>query len=107
MVTNPAIDREREVEHFSTRTILGRRPDKDHGPDSVALGLVLQTPILLDCAAQAFLDPEEEAALRRNWGVAALEAVQDFFTAHGRDMERSVTLEASFAPNEERLEKRL
>lgn len=26
VVTNPAIDREREVEHFSTRTILGERP---------------------------------------------------------------------------------
>lgn len=107
VVTNPAIDREREVEHFSTRTILGRRPDKDHGPDSAALGLVLQTPILLDYAAQALLEPEEEATLRRNWGVAALEAVQDFFTAHGRDMERSVTLEASFDPNDQSLEKRL
>ena len=26
VVTNPAIDRDREVEHFSTRTILGKRP---------------------------------------------------------------------------------
>ncbi len=26
VVTNPAIDREREIEHFSTRVILGRRP---------------------------------------------------------------------------------
>ena len=26
VVTNPAIDREREVEHFSTRTLFGRRP---------------------------------------------------------------------------------
>ena len=25
VVTNPAIDRDREVEHFSTRTILGKR----------------------------------------------------------------------------------
>src|SRR5690606_11897528 len=29
VVTNPAIDREREVEHFSTRTLLGRRPLPD------------------------------------------------------------------------------
>jgi glutamate synthase (NADPH/NADH) large chain len=29
VVTNPALDREREVEHFSTRTILGRRPLPD------------------------------------------------------------------------------
>ncbi|MEW6045370.1 MAG: glutamate synthase-related protein, partial [Bacillota bacterium] len=26
VVTNPAIDREREIEHFSTRVVLGRRP---------------------------------------------------------------------------------
>jgi glutamate synthase (NADPH/NADH) large chain len=26
VVTNPAIDREREIEHFSTRAVLGRRP---------------------------------------------------------------------------------
>jgi len=26
VVTNPAIDREREIEHFSTRTVFGRRP---------------------------------------------------------------------------------
>lgn len=26
VVTNPAIDREREIEHFSTRTLVGRRP---------------------------------------------------------------------------------
>jgi glutamate synthase (NADPH) large chain len=29
VVTNPAIDREREVEHFSTRTVFGRRPSID------------------------------------------------------------------------------
>ena len=29
VVTNPAIDREREIEHFSTRTLFGRRPSLD------------------------------------------------------------------------------
>ena len=29
VVTNPAIDRERELEHFSTRTLFGRRPSLD------------------------------------------------------------------------------
>jgi glutamate synthase (NADPH/NADH) large chain len=29
VVTNPAIDREREIEHFSTRTVFGRRPSID------------------------------------------------------------------------------
>jgi glutamate synthase (NADPH) large chain len=30
VVTNPAIDREREMEHFSTRTLFGRRPSPDN-----------------------------------------------------------------------------
>ncbi|HEX6602565.1 MAG TPA: glutamate synthase central domain-containing protein, partial [Solirubrobacterales bacterium] len=35
VVTNPAIDREREMEHFSTRTLFGRRPSPDNaGEDS-------------------------------------------------------------------------
>ena len=29
VVTNPAIDREREIEHFSTRAVFGRRPPLD------------------------------------------------------------------------------
>ena len=33
VVTNPAIDREREMEHFSTRVILGGRPPL-YEPDS-------------------------------------------------------------------------
>ena len=42
VVTNPAIDREREMEHFSTRAVFGRRPslhdpatDTAHGGDLV------------------------------------------------------------------------
>ena len=31
VVTNPAIDREREIEHFSTRAVFGRRP-QIHSP---------------------------------------------------------------------------
>jgi glutamate synthase (NADPH) large chain len=30
VVTNPALDRERELEHFSTRTLFGRRPSLDN-----------------------------------------------------------------------------
>nr|MBF6593139.1 glutamate synthase [Thermaceae bacterium] len=46
VVTNPAIDREREIEHFSTRTILGRRPL----PDGRGAGHVeeLVVPVLLE-----------------------------------------------------------
>ncbi|GAA5512256.1 glutamate synthase [NADPH] large chain [Deinococcus carri] len=50
VVTNPAIDREREIEHFSTRTLLGRRPlpgsSDGHSVD-------LLTPVLAPTGAVA------------------------------------------------------
>lgn len=47
VVTNPAIDREREIEHFSTRTVLGKRPSfsglyQDHPR------VEIQAPLLLE-----------------------------------------------------------
>jgi glutamate synthase (NADPH) large chain len=47
VVTNPAIDREREIEHFSTRTILGRRPSMA-GLYTDAPRVEVQSPILLE-----------------------------------------------------------
>ena len=46
VVTNPAIDREREVEHFSTRAVFGRRPSidaaaEDTGTVETALPVIL------------------------------------------------------------------
>ena len=46
VVTNPAIDREREVEHFSTRAVFGRRPsldaaDVDTGTVETSLPVIL------------------------------------------------------------------
>ncbi|MGX6444675.1 glutamate synthase-related protein [Neobacillus sp. K501] len=47
VVTNPAIDRDRETEHFSTRVIIGKRP---HLFQNEKLDLVLEliTPLLLE-----------------------------------------------------------
>jgi glutamate synthase (NADPH) large chain len=47
VVTNPAIDREREIEHFSTRVILGCRPSFT-GQYGDAPRLEVLTPLLLD-----------------------------------------------------------
>jgi glutamate synthase (NADPH) large chain len=46
VVTNPAIDREREMEHFSTRTVFGRRPSihaagEDTGTIETAFPVIL------------------------------------------------------------------
>jgi glutamate synthase (NADPH) large chain len=46
VVTNPAIDREREMEHFSTRSVFGRRPsidaaDEDSGTVETSFPVIL------------------------------------------------------------------
>ena len=46
VVTNPAIDREREIEHFSTRALIGPRPAL-HGRGPVRPWIELRQPILL------------------------------------------------------------
>ncbi|WP_163183454.1 glutamate synthase-related protein [Neobacillus sedimentimangrovi] len=47
VVTNPAIDRERETEHFSTRVIIGKRPDLFSNKDAETV-IELTTPILIE-----------------------------------------------------------
>ncbi|MER3602782.1 MAG: glutamate synthase, partial [Thermus sp.] len=70
VVTNPAIDREREIEHFSTRVILGRRPL----PNGQGAGRVeeLLVPIVL----------EREPALARAMGTLTLSEVLSRFKTH-------------------------
>ncbi len=47
VVTNPAIDRDRETEHFSTRTIIGARPSL-FSKAEVSTIVELTTPILIE-----------------------------------------------------------
>ncbi|EIJ82058.1 glutamate synthase, NADPH, large subunit [Bacillus methanolicus PB1] len=47
VVTNPAIDREREMEHFSTRTVIGRRPDLFKKQETSTV-MELSTPLLIE-----------------------------------------------------------
>lgn len=47
VVTNPAIDREREIEHFSTRTVLGKRPSFS-GLYHDSPRVEIQAPLLLE-----------------------------------------------------------
>lgn len=47
VVTNPAIDRDRETEHFSTRVIIGRRPTLFNKENSETV-IELTTPLLLE-----------------------------------------------------------
>ena len=48
VVTNPAIDREREAEHFSTQVVVGARPSLAYGTvDLSGCSVVLPMPILI------------------------------------------------------------
>ncbi|WP_200759470.1 glutamate synthase-related protein [Effusibacillus dendaii] len=47
VVTNPAIDREREIEHFSTRVVLGPRPSLQGHHQHVLRRLEIHTPLLV------------------------------------------------------------
>lgn len=77
VVTNPAIDREREVEHFSTRVVLGRRPPIEGVEPDPPQRCELRMPIILGGmrpGTQVSL-----AELRRvaaGQGVAVMEDVQ-------------------------------
>jgi glutamate synthase (NADPH/NADH) large chain len=57
VVTNPAIDRDRETEHFSTRVIVGKRPSLTTHED-VGSVVELTTPILLE-GKMGFICSEE------------------------------------------------
>jgi glutamate synthase (NADPH) large chain len=46
VVTNPAIDREREIEHFSTRAVFGRRPSV-HAPGTDTQTMETSFPVIL------------------------------------------------------------
>ncbi|MCC6261697.1 MAG: glutamate synthase, partial [Anaerolineales bacterium] len=50
VVTNPAIDREREAEHFSTQSLVGARPTLIPNELNCATTFALNSPILLDDA---------------------------------------------------------
>jgi len=98
VVTNPAIDREREAEHFTTRTVLGSRPSLDEGPIS-PLGLELRTPLLLEGETLApLLAAEKGRELALRFGAETLEKVVDFFTYQGRDPARVALLDTTFDP---------
>jgi glutamate synthase (NADPH/NADH) large chain len=63
VVTNPAIDREREQEHFSTEAVIGARPGLHAQAADCESPLILKGPILLDGqAAQTLEQPDALAA---------------------------------------------
>ncbi|MGU4885084.1 hypothetical protein MAY10_24830, partial [Escherichia coli] len=73
VVTNPAIDRDREVEHFSTRVVLGARPGIYRDLDKP--GIELPSPIIMEGASLQ--------AAAGQVGSSSLEQIVEYFNANG------------------------
>lgn len=86
VVTNPAIDREREAEHFTTRVILGDCPDILGEKTPPPVGLELRNPLLLGGGSvEGDLAPEEGREVAREFGTCLFEDVLGFFSSQGHD----------------------
>ncbi len=84
VVTNPAIDREREIEHFSTRVVIGPRPSP-HRAGPVRGWVELRVPILLGGHdPRAGLADAEARALAARLGTWVLDDLVAHFAAAAR-----------------------
>ncbi len=93
VVTNPAIDREREIEHFSTRVVLGPRPNLRSVRGNVERWLELRLPIVLGGhAAETGLGVDDERLIAKTLGTWIIEDLVERF-AHEADR-APVVLEA-------------
>ncbi|HWH14010.1 MAG TPA: glutamate synthase-related protein [Miltoncostaeaceae bacterium] len=94
VVTNPAIDREREVEHFSTRVVLGRRPPIEGVEPAPPQRCELRMPILLGgLRPGAALSLPELRRVSMGQGVATFE---DVMAAWG---ERAEIVPLAYSPD--------
>jgi len=83
VVTNPAVDREREIEHFSTRVVLGPRPTPHRAAD-LRPWIELRHPIILGGhEAESALRSDDFRALARSLGTWLLEDVESKFAIDG------------------------
>jgi glutamate synthase (NADPH/NADH) large chain len=98
VVTNPAIDRERESEHFSTRVILGSRPTLEGVARVSPVGLASPTPLLLGGnGPSADGQGRDWQELGRKGNVLLLEEVLDYFTGRWRDPGQVAVLNATWS----------
>jgi len=99
VVTNPAIDREREADHFTTRSILGNRPEMEGREQIRAMALEVRTPVLLGGCLDREVCGSALSELARSFGTQTIDDVLSFFTAQGRDPARVAILDGTFVPD--------
>jgi glutamate synthase (NADPH) large chain len=74
VVTNPSIDREREQSQFSTRTVIGMRPDVGRAAQPEELLLELDTPLLVG-GHLSLATADEMEAIADNLGTKTIEGL--------------------------------
>ncbi|GAB4578988.1 MAG: glutamate synthase-related protein [Anaerolineales bacterium] len=80
VVTNPAIDREREKEHFSTQAVIGSRPSLQPAGEMLKSHIVLDAPILLGGEPYAPMLPAHPMAeLVTRQGIRTLDSLLTSF----------------------------
>ncbi len=80
VVTNPAIDREREIEHFSTRAVFGRRPSLEN-PAEDTQTIETDFPVIL--GGHHDLAPLPHSSYRRIASKQGTYVLEDLWAAFG------------------------
>ena len=80
VVTNPAIDREREIEHFSTRAFFGRRPPMDDPASDTG---TIETDFPVTLGGHHDLAPLSDSAYRRIANEQGTYVLEDLWAAFG------------------------
>jgi glutamate synthase (NADPH/NADH) large chain len=92
VVTNPAIDREREVEHFSTQTMIGARPPLIPRELSQERTVAFDSPILLDDSKYSRNTLELFEQLARETNAITLDSLAQLFISQQITSLQTVTL---------------
>src|ERR1700690_3055409 len=92
VVTNPAIDREREAEHFSTQTVIGPRPPLSPNELEQVTTFTLDAPILLDDPDVSPFDAKLLSQVADETGCATLDQLIRGFEAGRVTRLQTVTL---------------
>ncbi|MFJ8529189.1 glutamate synthase-related protein [Bacillus sp. NPDC094106] len=86
VVTNPAIDRDREIEHFSTRTVLGERPN---------LCRTSQYPFVAELLSPIILEGNLAQSIAEDLETVTHEQLTQLFVTHSAVYKLSITFTAS------------
>jgi glutamate synthase (NADPH) large chain len=87
VVTNPAIDRDREVEHFSTRVVIGKRP---------SLLLKQEKEVLVELPSPILIEGKHGYTLASKQATLSYEQTVEMFKE-----DACYTLSTTFSPNEQ------